>query len=343
MARPSAAPPPEEWKMGKPDLVVKMAEPYAIPAVAPRGVEYQYFEIYQNQGEERWVESVEVRPGNYAAVHHADVHYLAPGMPEPVDDIAVWGRYEPGVFGGVTYPPGVALRLAKGSKLRLEVHYTVDGVARTDQTSVAIRFAKTPPKREVANFSLGSLKIVLAPNSEETVVSRYTMKGNGKIYSLQPHMHLRGKDFRYDAILPNGETKTLLNVPNYDFAWEHVYQPVEPFDLPKGTIIRCTAHFDNTAKQPNNPDPSKRVIWGLQVWDEMMFGYIDIAYDEPITSSKLTAYKKLDQKDWASDNNFKSTEEGLQFLKFLETEKQLPEGTMNDKLRQFAEWEKVKP
>jgi hypothetical protein len=95
-----------------------------------------------------------------------------------------------------------------------------------------------------------------------------------------PHMHLRGKDFLYEAIYPDGKKEILLSVPRYDFNWQSIYRLAEPLALPKYTKIHCIAHFDNSANNPNNPDPKKNVFWGFQTWDEMMTGWFDYYYDD---------------------------------------------------------------
>ena len=94
-----------------------------------------------------------------------------------------------------------------------------------------------------------------------------------------PHMHLRGKDFLIEALYPDGKAEVLLSVPRFSFGWQSVYRPAAPIRLPAGTRLHCVAHFDNSAKNPNNPDPTRQVFWGDQTWQEMMIGWTDIAYD----------------------------------------------------------------
>ncbi len=97
-------------------------------------------------------------------------------------------------------------------------------------------------------------------------------------------MHLRGKSFEYKATYPDGSSEVLLSVPAYDFGWQSYYTLAEPKAMPRGTRIDCLAHFDNSAENPANPDPSKGVIWGEQTFEEMMIGYIDFVEDAPIGS-----------------------------------------------------------
>jgi hypothetical protein len=122
-------------------------------------------------------------------------------------------------------------------------------------------------------------------------------------------MHDRGKDFRYDAILPDGSKRTLLSIPKYNFKWQFVYTPKEMIALPKGTIIKATAHFDNSEDNPRNPDPTKTVTFGLQTFEEMMFGFIDLVYDEDPSSPNLRALRAADRKSLPNDRGFASWKE----------------------------------
>jgi hypothetical protein len=108
----------------------------------------------------------------------------------------------------------------------------------------------------------------------------HTFKEDVCIRSFMPHMHLRGKDFLFEAIYPDGRREALLSVPKYNFNWQSIYTAAKPIRLPKGSKLRCVAHFDNSAKNPHNPDPTRSVTWGDQTWEEMMVGWIDYYVDE---------------------------------------------------------------
>jgi hypothetical protein len=118
--------------------------------------------------------------------------------------------------------------------------------------------------------------------------------------SIHPHMHARGKDFEYRLVFPNGETRTILRVPKYNWHWQLWYNLDEPVVLPPGSRIECTAHFDNSAGNPENPDPSKAVIWGQQSWDEMMVGFFNLVYDAKMSPKELLPEKKTDTTKKAS-------------------------------------------
>lgn len=301
----SADPP---WAIGKPDLVLSMPRPYTVPATGV--VEYQHVELLHYTGEERWVEAIEIRPGARSVMHHADVYMESPELGTvPLGPGERWAAYAPG-RPATTFPAGVARRLPKGARLTLELHYTPDGAVRDDRTTVAIRFARSRPTYEARSIPLGSLNFEIpagAPAYE--VTSRYTLKADGRIASFTPHMHDRGKDFRYEAILPDGTTRTLLFVPRYNFNWQFVYVPREMIALPRGTVLRGIAHFDNSAANPTNPDSTRRVRWGQQTFDEMMFGFVELIYDEDVGSPAVKALREADRKTLPQDLGFASWNE----------------------------------
>jgi hypothetical protein len=136
------------------------------------------------------------------------------------------------------------------------------------------------------------------PNYE--VKSQMTLQDDAAMVWLMPHMHLRGKDFEYRAVYPTGETQILLRVPKYDFNWQLAYETAKPILLPKGTRIECTAHFDNSANNKANPDPTKEVRWGDQSWEEMMIGWFGVAIDakaDPMRLSRDPARKPQPKSD----------------------------------------------
>jgi hypothetical protein len=140
-------------------------------------------------------------------------------------------------------------------------------------------FSKEPPKYEARTRSIATRNLNIPPGaSDHKVTSTTTFKKDAVLVSLLPHMHLRGKDFEYRIVFPDGRSDVLLSVPRYDFNWQSNYYLEKPLDLPAGTRIDCTAHYDNSPGNPNNPDPTKTVRWGDQTWEEMMIGFVDYIY-----------------------------------------------------------------
>ncbi len=281
----------EGWTIGTPDVVFTMPKEFTVPAKAPRsGIRYQNFVVPTNFEEDRWVQAVEAKPGNKAVVHHIIVYVIQGG--KRVKDVAdgigsgMLGAYAPGDL-GMVYPAGAAKKIPKGASLVFQMHYTPNGVEQSDRSSVGLIFAKEPPRTEVRMRAIAQQLLLIPPGAENhKAYSSSTFKKDVLLYGLLPHMHLRGKSFEYEAIYPDGTKQVLLSVPRYDFGWQATYYLAEPLRLPAGTRIECTAAFDNSAKNPNNPDPKVLVHWGEQTWEEMMIGFVDYAYLDAAEASK---------------------------------------------------------
>jgi hypothetical protein len=307
------APPPrtftEGWSIGKPDLVLDLGVDFQVPAQGT--IDYTYFVVPTGFTEDKWVKEIEVRPGNKLLVHHVIVYarpkgskFLAdarPGAPyvpprddgprkerPPQNDRATLyginaGGYEMSavyVPGGVAYRtlPGQARLIPAGADLIFQMHYTTKGKAGTDRTKVGMIFAKEKPKERVVNAFIMNTSLRIPPgDGNHRVDGKVTLQEPAKLQALFPHMHLRGKSFEYTATLPDGETRTLLEVPHYNFNWQISYYLDQPMLLPAGTQLTATAFYDNSLNNPYNPDPSKEVYWGDQTWDEMLAGFVDLA------------------------------------------------------------------
>ncbi len=271
------------WNIGKPDVVLTARE-YEVPAEGT--INYQYFVIPTNFKEDRWIQAAEVRPGNRAVVHHVIAFVTEPGEMGrgrgafARDGIMGLVGFAPGES-AVSLPDGEAKLVKAGSLLVLQMHYTTNGKAQKDQTSIGLIFAKKPVQKiRMGGSALNRSFVIPAGADSHEVVSRYTFKQDSHITDVMPHMHLRGKDFIYRLIYPDGKSKIILAVPKWDFNWQTRYEFAEPLAAPKGTRIECTAHFDNSTKNKWNPDATKAIRWGQQTWEEMMIGFIGFTLDE---------------------------------------------------------------
>ena len=160
----------------------------------------------------------------------------------------------------------------------LQMHYTPNGRAARDQTSIGITFAKRTPERRVITLQINAIDFHIPPGDRDyRVTASGTLPGDALLLSLFPHMHLRGKAFEYSIVRPGGAYEVLLRVEPYRFDWQLSYVLEKPLPLPAGTRLRCTAWYDNSAGNPRNPDPSREVGYGEQSRDEMMVGFFDVA------------------------------------------------------------------
>jgi len=178
-----------------------------------------------------------------------------------------------------------------GAVIVLQMHYTTIGVPTKDRTSVGLIFTKERPKIVLAGGNAMNTRFVIpagAPNHE--VRASKTLEEDAYLYSMMPHMHVRGKDFTYTAVYPDGRSEIVLSVPKYNFDWQLDYELKKPLFLPKGTRLDCVAHFDNSTKNKFNPDPSKDVRWGDQTWEEMMIGwYTTVRYLDPAAKPNVAS------------------------------------------------------
>jgi hypothetical protein len=246
---------------------------------ADGAIDYQYFTADPGWQEDRWIEAVEVRPGNRSVVHHIIVYVQPRGAARPAFELDMLGTYAPG--GGCdVFPPGIAVRLPARSKLVFELHYTSNGFIENDRSYVGFKFADpTEVRKELIGGKVYNLDLSIPPgDADHRVTSEQRLEKDLLLLSLMPHMHLRGKSFRYEARFPNGRSEVLLDVPRYDFNWQLTYRLSEPRLLPAGTTLHCTATFDNSEDNPANPDPTEHVSWGSQSWDEMMIGFFQAVH-----------------------------------------------------------------
>jgi peroxiredoxin len=274
---PPAARFPETWTIGKPDQIVSMAEEFKVPA---KGVlPYKQFVVDPGFKEEKWIQRAECRPGNRAVVHHIIVYILQPGKLLLYDKDGVASTlvgWAPGDM-PARYEPGTAKRVPAGARLMFEVHYTPNGKEEVDRSAIGLIFAEKPPEHVVETNILANMKLRVPPQNglyREDFV--YTFKEDAQLISFMPHMHLRGVAARYTATYPDGRTETLLNVPDWDFNWQTAYRFAAPIAMPKGTKVTWTGWWDNSPENPRNPDPTKEVRWGLQTWDEMHNGWMEV-------------------------------------------------------------------
>ncbi len=269
------------WQIAPPELVVYMSDtPFSVPATGQ--VAYQYFTVDPRFAEDRWIKAVECRPGNPAVVHHINVFLWTPELGDSVDREQLTNYllagYAPGYRIG-RLPAGTARRIPAGTKFVFQMHYTSIGRAQADRSYMGLVFVKPGEFEHELEMALAvNNQFEIPPRSADVrVESMYELAGDAILYALIPHMHLRGKSFRYEALHLDGTREVLLEVPRYDFGWQHRYELARSKHLARGTIVRCLATYDNSADNWANPDPSATVRWGDQTTDEMMIGYLEIA------------------------------------------------------------------
>ncbi len=268
----------EGWQIGEPDLVVYMSDkPANIPAKGE--VKYQYFQVDPGFTEDKWVTAAECRPGNRAIVHHIILGIAQMnGKGRNVGDVhSEWLTATAPGARPLVLNDGHAKLIPAGSKLVFQMHYTPNGVPQTDRSCVGLKFTDAKNVRHQVGTDQAGNRGLRIPAGEANykIDAIHPFSSDMKLLALFPHMHLRGKSFRYTAVYADGKEEILLDIPRYDFAWQNGYEFAEPILMPRGSRLRCEAMYDNSKENLANPDPTSVVRWGDQTWEEMMIGYFD--------------------------------------------------------------------
>ena len=274
----------EGWAIGKPDIVIPMRKrPFKVKATGT--IDYKYFKFDPGFKRDMWVKAAECRPGNRSVVHHIIVGIAGRGEFGGRGD-RVHGRPEsewiaataPGAPPTV-FPNGYAKKIPAGSKLIFQMHYTPNGTATTDLSEIGMIFAdEAEVQNEVFTQMVLYERLRIKPGDPNYRVSAtLRFDQDVELLSMFPHMHYRGKSFRYQLKQPGRDFEPLLSVPNYDFNWQNSYELAQSIKVRKGAKLKCTAVFDNSENNLANPDPTQFVRWGDQTDDEMMIGYFNVA------------------------------------------------------------------
>jgi peroxiredoxin len=290
------------WRLPRVDQEIFMSQTaFQVPAEGT--VNYQYFSVDPGFTEDKWIQGAQCKAGNRAVVHHIILFARSP-RGRRGDDIGAGfvTATAPGA-GPLLLPEGMAKKIPAGSRLVFQMHYTPNGSPQTDRSSVGLMFADPAAvKKEVKTNAIETHMIFIPPKMNDYALKAFhVFKQDTLLLSLFPHMHLRGKAFRYEAQYPDGTQEVLLDVPRYDFNWQQTYQLAEPKLLPKGTRVRCTARYDNSPENIANPNPNRIVTWGEQTWDEMMMGFFDSTTPEALDApaAKAVATRPAQSADGA--------------------------------------------
>ena len=267
----------EGWHLPRvPDVVYEMRKrPFVVPKEGV--VEYQYFVVDPGFKEDKWITGAQVLPGNRSVVHHAIV-FIRPPDGADFRGIGWLTAYVPGQRISML-PPGRARKVPAGSKLVFQMHYTPTGSVAEDISKVGLIFGKDEEiSHEVFTLIGIDQEFEIPPHASDFPVSAKVRRipPHAELLAIAPHMHLRGKSFRLFT-KQDKKKEILLDVPNYDFNWQHIYELSKPMSLDKVDGLEFTVKFDNSKDNPFNPDPNEYVTWGDQTWEEMAIAFFEVA------------------------------------------------------------------
>jgi hypothetical protein len=287
-----------DWPLGEPDLIVTLPA-FEVPATGV--VDYQYPFVENPLDRDVWIEAAAIAPGDRTVVHHVLAGHSAT-VPREGGEPSVFENYLHGYAPGTEfgeYPDDTGVLVKQGGAFVFQVHYTPVGKASTDVTRLGLYFHDEPPVRILRNNVVVNPLLEIpagAARHEETAYLAFDK--DAILYSLFPHAHYRGASSRFTLQYPDGSERLLLSVPKYDFNWQRGYRFVEPLEIPAGSRLVHATVYDNSAQNPANPDPARTVPWGLQSWDEMLYGAISFRWKDetvqaPIHDSRLARLQQM--------------------------------------------------
>lgn len=281
-----SVPPADDWPLGPPDIVLRLPAVQQIPATGT--LDYRHIEVVATNAEPAWVAAAYVRPGNRKVVHHVIARLKEGGQKDHLGQDEMFVGWAPGSTQKL-YPGGAGKYLPAHAKFDLELHYTTFGSPQTDQTEIGLYLRKEPVTQRFESVPVVNAGFEIPPHAPDArTEAMYCFTQEAVLHSVTPHMHLRGKWMQFEILYPDGRRETVASVPRYDFNWQFTYELAKPKRIPAGTWVRLTGGFDNSAKNPANPDPNKTVHWGEQSWDEMFLGWYNVTWTLPADKPAAT-------------------------------------------------------
>jgi len=269
--------PATDWPLGQPDIILRLPKPEQIPATGV--LPYRHIEVTAGNTEEAWVSGLWLRPGNNKVVHHVITRLKEGGRKDHLGQNEMFVGWAPGATRGM-FPEGSGKFLPKNARFDFEMHYTPNGSPQTDQTELGLYLHTSKPAKRFESVPIVNATFEIPPGDPNAEVqAMYAFRRTATLYSITPHMHLRGRWARFDALYPDGRKETLCSVPRYDFNWQMTYVLDKPRKIVPGTWGLLTGGYDNSTRNPANPDPNKTVHWGEQSFDEMFLGWYNVTWD----------------------------------------------------------------
>ena len=277
---------PQGWLLGQPDLIVKPSQAFTLPAQSTDA--FRIFAIKVPVTKRTYVRGIEFHPGNARVVHHANIRIDRTAATRQLDEADPLPGYDGLMPRSAEYPDGhflgwtpgqvaplvapeLAWTLEPGSDLVVQLHMQPSGAVEQVQPEIGFFFSDRPPTRTPTILRLGSQGIEIPPGEARYVIrDAYTLPVDVELLAVQPHAHYRAREIRGVATLPDGTSRLVMHIKDWDFRWQHVYREVTPIRLPKGTRLSMEYTYDNSAANVRNPQlPPARVFWGQRSQDEM--------------------------------------------------------------------------
>jgi peroxiredoxin len=272
------APPAADWPLGPPDIILRLPRAQEIPATGV--LPYRHIEVRAGNAAEAWVGAVWVKPGNRKVLHHVIGRIKENGIKDHTGGTEMFVGWAPGATLG-RFPEGSGKYLPANAKFDVELHYTTNGTPQTDQTEIGLYLLKEKPALRYEHMPVANRGFEIRPGDPESFVQAMgAFKQGATLHGVTPHMHLRGRAMKFETLYPDGRREVIASIPRYDFNWQLTYQLAQPKKIPAGTWGVLSGTYDNSARNPANPDPTKTIHWGDQSFDEMFIGWYNVTWEQ---------------------------------------------------------------
>jgi Flp pilus assembly protein TadD len=298
------------WLLGGPDLVVKPDQTFILPA--QQTDVFRIFAIRVPVKKRTYVTGIEFHPGNARVVHHANIRIDRTDSTRKLDEVDPLPGYDGLMPRSAEYPDGhflgwtpgqvaplvqpeLAWTLEPGSDLVVQLHLQPSGAVEEVLPEIGFYFSDLQPARTPTILRLGSQGIDIPPGESRYVIrDSYVLPVGVELLAVQPHAHYRAREIRGAATFPDGSSRLVMHIKDWDFRWQHVYRHESPITLPKGTRLSMEYTYDNSAVNPRNPVlPPARVFWGQRSRDEMGDLWFQLLaasdHDRRILNAEVTA------------------------------------------------------
>ncbi|HEY0454842.1 MAG TPA: redoxin domain-containing protein [Verrucomicrobiae bacterium] len=267
----------DKWPMGEPDLVLRLPDVQEIPATGV--LDYRHIEVRAGNTNEAWVGGVWVRPSNNKVVHHIIARLKQGGRSDPLGQKEMFAGWAPGATQG-RYPQSSGKFLPANAKFDFEMHYTPNGSPQTDQSEIGLYFLKEKPSKRYESVPVVNTTFEILPGDQKArAEATHAFTRAATLHSVTPHMHLRGRSMKFELLSPTGKREVVCSIPRYDFSWQLTYALAKTRNITPGTWAMLSGTWDNSTRNPANPDPKKTIHWGDQSFDEMFLGWYNVTWD----------------------------------------------------------------
>jgi len=278
-----------EWPLGKPDLVINVPA-FTIPASGV--VDYQRPATMNPLTEGKWVRASTVKPGSRQGVHHLLTGWMAEMPADGKSSETKWAAslgagYAVGAESSIE-PKDAGVYLPAGGAIGFQMHYTPFGKEAVDESKVALYFYDKPPELIMHSVVVMDPTIEIPANEGRHKEMAYVQfPHDALLYSAFPHAHYRAYSSDLWIQYPDGKQKLLLSLPRYDFNWQRSYTFAQPIKVPAGSKLIAHYVYDNSKRNPSNPDPSIKVSWGEQSFQEMLFTSLSYRWADETAQHKV--------------------------------------------------------